>query len=100
MKNFISDKQAEKALDVSKEILDKDGNPYMWYSTDKNLRQLPFEKIDARKGVDREDLVGKKNNTVADAIPEILWLTNNKRMSDSYGNYRSKLADVKKWDKE
>jgi hypothetical protein len=35
MKSFISEKQAEKALNVNKALLDKDGNPYLWTHTNK-----------------------------------------------------------------
>jgi hypothetical protein len=35
MVRFVSEKQKKNALNVSKELLTSDGNPYMWTSTNK-----------------------------------------------------------------
>lgn len=84
MKSFISEKQAKKALDVSKDLLTKDGDAYLWTHTNKyNAPQFAnFENYGDSKYKEFT------NN-------EIAWLTNNEEMSSSYANWQSVLADTK-----
>jgi hypothetical protein len=82
--DFISEKQAEKALDVSKDILDENGNAYLWTHTN---------KYDAPQFANFENAKDSKYKEFADR--EIAWFSNSEEMSRSYADSESKLADTK-----
>ena len=84
IKQFISEKQAEKALDVSKELLDDKWNPYMWTHTNKyNSEQFA-------------NFINTKDSKYKEFTDnEIAWFTNNEDMSRSYWNWDSILANTK-----
>ena len=84
MKSFISEKQAEKALDVSKDILDENGNAYLWTHTNK-YKDTPFANFENAKDSKYKDYKDK----------EIAFFTNSEEMSRSYAEWESKLADTK-----
>ena len=86
MKSFISEKQAEKALNVSKDILDKDGNPYLWTHTN---------KYDALQFANFENTMDSKYKWYTDQWKEIAWVTNSEDMSRSYADQKSVLANTK-----
>lgn len=84
MKAFISDKQAEKALNVSKDLLTKDGDAYLWTHTNKydNPQFAAFENMKDSKYKEFVD-------------NEIAFFSNSEEMSKSYAKGQSKLANTK-----
>ena len=88
MKSFISEKQAEKALNVNKALLDKDGNPYLWTHTN---------KYDAPQFANFINTKDSKYKEFSDY--EIAFFSNSEEMSKSYAKWRSKLANTK-WYKD
>ena len=84
MKSFISEKQADKALNVSKALLTKDGDAYLWTHTNK-YDATPFTAFENAKDSKYKEFT---NN-------EIAWFTNSKEMSNSYASEETKLADTK-----
>lgn len=84
--DFISEKQAEKALNVNKALLDKDGNAYLWTHTNK-YSDNPITNF--------ENVKDSRYKWYTDQWKEIVWLTNNENMSKSYAWQKSKLADTK-----
>lgn len=84
MKSFISEKQAEKALDVSKDLLTKDGDAYLWTHTNKYDAQQ-FANFESAKDSHYKEFEWK----------EIAFLTNSEDMSKSYADQESKLANTK-----
>jgi hypothetical protein len=73
MKSFISEKQAEKALNVNKALLDKDGNPYLWTHTN---------KYDAPQFANFINTKDSKYKEFSDY--EIAFFSNSEEMSKSY----------------
>ena len=84
MKSFISEKQAKKALDVSKELLTKDGDAYLWTHTN---------KYDNPQFAAFENMKDSKYKEFADN--EIAFFSNSEEMSKSYAKGQSKLANTK-----
>ena len=84
MKAFISDKQAEKALNVSKDLLTKDGDAYLWTHTN---------KYEAPQFANFENTKDSKYKEFKDY--EIAFFSNSEEMSKSYAKWKSKLADTK-----
>ena len=84
--DFISEKQAEKALDVSKDILDENGNAYLWTHTNKYNDKMfsQFENTRDNRYKDFEDT-------------EVAFFSNSEDMSKSYADQKSKLAPTKKF---
>ena len=86
MKSFISEKQAEKALNVSKDILDEDGNAYLWTHTNK-YKDSMFSQFENTKDNRYKDF----------ADTEVAFFSNSEDMSKSYADQKSKLAPTKKF---
>ena len=88
MVKFISEKQKKNALNVSEEILTKDGNPYMWTSTNKYISKVI---------TDWRNVEDSKYKEFTDEWIQVSRFTNNSEMSYSYAKYESNLAPVKKF---
>ena len=84
--DFISEKQAEKALDVSKDILDENGNAYLWTHTNKYNDKM-FANFESTRD--------SKYATYSNA--DVAWFTNSLEMSKTYSANDSKLAPTKKF---
>lgn len=90
---FISEKQKEKAYDVSKDILVHDwgkwdGHPYMWMHTNKySSKMIP----------NFENTKDNRYKEFSDKWIVVSFFTNNDDMSKSYADQRSVLANTKKF---
>ena len=83
--SFIS-KEAEKAAyDVNPVMLSEDWRPYMWTSTNHSV----FNPISDFRNMDEGKYTEFDNN-------EISWWSNYPKMSYSYADFESKLADTSK----
>lgn len=88
MDSFVSKKQELKAKNVSKDLLDSNGNPYLWTSTN---------KYKTRVISDFRNVEDSKYKAFSDQGKEIARFTNNADMSYSYADYKSILAPTKRF---